>query len=358
MTVASLHEFMASRHAELLAMSLDKLRELSSERTHEELAVDMGLIISEITAALQHAAGLPVQSSLPGRSEVARNYGEKRQRSGSDIAHLALEFGAISNSLGELGASQGLSFSAQEYRVFNQCLDSAVASALEQFSYVDQRQQDDGVTARLGFFAHELRNALSSARTAMEFLKGGELGMKSRTGQVLERALRRLESLVGQTLLSVQVRAGLEPSRKRLNLVTVFQQLEQDAVRERGISIRIEADESVELDADEQLLLSAMSNLLQNAFKFTRAGGCVVLRGRREGMDVVLEVEDECGGLAPGTQEELFRPWVRRDADRRGLGLGLAITREAVEMQGGEVYVQNLPGKGCVFGVRLRAQVT
>jgi signal transduction histidine kinase len=79
------------------------------------------------------------------------------------------------------------------------------------------------------------------------------------------RALRRLESLVGQTLLSVQVRAGLEPSRKRLNLATVLQQLEQDAVRERGISIRIEADESVELDADEQLLLSAMSNLLQNA---------------------------------------------------------------------------------------------
>lgn len=122
---------------------------------------------------------------------------------------------------------------------------------------------------------------------------------------------------------------------------------------QRALSIRVEADESLMIDADEQLLLSAMSNLVQNALKFTRTGGSIVLRSRLEGSHALLEVEDECGGLPPGKQEELFQPYVQRGADRRGLGL--AITRQAIELQGGEVYVRNLPGKGCVFGIRLRA---
>lgn len=107
------------------------------------------------------------------------------------------------------------------------------------------------------------------------------------------------------------------------------------------------------MTADERLLTSAVGNLVQNALKFTRAGGTVVVRARAEREYVVIEVEDECGGLPPGRQEQLFQPFVQESANRSGLGLGLTITRRAVAAHGGQVHVRDLPGKGCVFTIHL-----
>src|SRR5690606_17930697 len=129
----------------------------------------------------------------------------------------------------------------------------------------------------------------------------------------------------------------------------------EEAVLERGIRILVEADDALEIEADERLLVSALSNFVQNAVKFTRADGVVRIRGWRDGSAIALEVEDECGGLPSGTQAELFEPYVQRGVDRRGVGLGLAIAREAIERLGAEVLVRDLPGKGCAFGVRLPA---
>ena len=109
------------------------------------------------------------------------------------------------------------------------------------------------------------------------------------------------------------------------------------------------------IDVDRQLIAAALANLLQNAFKFSRAGGHVVLRtdtttapGRRA---------DRGGGRvrgAPaGRAEDLFRPFEQRGTNRSGLGLGLAIARESVETNGGLIRARSLPGKGCVFTIDL-----
>ena len=66
---------------------------------------------------------------------------------------------------------------------------------------------------------------------------------------------------------------------------------------------------------------------------------------------MIIEVEDECGGLPSGKAEELFRPFDRRGSDRSGLGLGLAISQQGVAASGGRIEVQDLPGKGCVFSI-------
>jgi len=90
-------------------------------------------------------------------------------------------------------------------------------------------------------------------------------------------------------------------------------------------------------------------NLLNNAFKFTRAGGRVLLRARHEDGTVLIEVEDECGGI-PETDDDPFQPFGdRRGNDRTGLGLGLSIARKAVRAHRGDIHIRNLPGKGCVF---------
>ena len=94
-------------------------------------------------------------------------------------------------------------------------------------------------------------------------------------------------------------------------------------------------------------------NLLNNAFKYTHAGGRVVLRALRTDGHVQIEVEDECGGI-PGCADDSFKAFSdRRMNDRTGLGLGLSIARKAIKLHGGDIHVRNLPGKGCVFVIEL-----
>ena len=121
----------------------------------------------------------------------------------------------------------------------------------------------------------------------------------------------------------------------------------------RGIGLRVmPGDDGVFIEADRQVLTAVVMNLLQNAFKFTKPGTMVVLRVRASVERVLLEVEDECGGL-PGGVDDLFRPFKQRGADRSGLGLGLAFSRRAVEANNGRIYAHNLPAKGCVFTIDL-----
>ncbi|HEY3497286.1 MAG TPA: ATP-binding protein, partial [Polyangiaceae bacterium] len=165
----------------------------------------------------------------------------------------------------------------------------------------------------------------------------------------------RVEGLISQTLLAVQLRAGLIPEPKRIRVADFLQELVESAVTERNVWLSLEVDPSLEVEADERLLVSAVSNLVQNALKFTHPNGMVILRGRHETSSVVIEVEDQCSGLPTDKVEELLQPNVQPGEDRRGLGLGLSITREAVEAQGGKLVVKNIPGRGCIFAVQLRA---
>ena len=106
--------------------------------------------------------------------------------------------------------------------------------------------------------------------------------------------------------------------------------------------------------ADRQMLSAAVENLLQNAFKFTRRHSHVAVRAHATPENrVLIEVEDECGGLPPGTAQMLFRPFEQRGTDRSGLGLGLPIAQRSVEANGGVIHVRDLPGTGCIFTIDL-----
>jgi signal transduction histidine kinase len=350
--MVALHEFMAQHREELFGLVNDDLQRSAPDG---DLAGAVLALIDEMIAALQREAGLHVDSPLPGRSATAKWLGGRRQARGYAISKIAEDIGAISKRLGELGARHGLSFEAKEYQVFNECIDTASASALEEYSSQDREHREEEELERVGLVAHELRNTLAGARMSFAVLQLGEVGVRGKTGQVLDRSLRRLESLVGELVFAVRLRTGLQPELRPLFLTTLVANATDVVVPERNIALKAEVDERVQLQGDEELLSSALGNLLQNAFKFTHPGGTILVRGYREGPSVVLEVEDECGGLPPGKPEELFAPFVSKSVDRRGLGLGLTITRRAIEAHGGQVSVQNLPGKGCIFRATLPA---
>jgi signal transduction histidine kinase len=111
------------------------------------------------------------------------------------------------------------------------------------------------------------------------------------------------------------------------------------------------------INVDPQMLSAAVSNLLQNAFKFTWPFGHVLLKTHATEDQVRILVEDQCGGLAPGKEADLFRPFSQHDDNRSGIGLGLTITRQTVESNGGKVSVSNVAGHGCVFTIELPRHV-
>jgi signal transduction histidine kinase len=173
---------------------------------------------------------------------------------------------------------------------------------------------------------------------------------------VLGRSLMSLRDLVDNTLSDIRMAANIQ----RRERVPVADFLSEIAIagnlhaENRAVQLSIDqVDPRLAVNVDPQLLASAVMNLLNNAFKFTHAGGHVVLRALHENGRVRFEVEDECGGIPDGI-EDPFKPFAeRRQKDRTGLGLGLSIAQKAVRMHGGNIYFRNLPGKGCVFVIEV-----
>jgi signal transduction histidine kinase len=211
-------------------------------------------------------------------------------------------------------------------------------------------------TERLGFFAHELRNLLNTAMMAFEVLKTGNVGVTGSTGTVLQRSLMAAHALMARSLAEVRLTQGIQ-NRERFLMAEFVEDiasaspLEADA---RGVRLTVTpVEDGLAIDADRQVLAAVVGNLLQNSFKFTRPRTNVTLRVHASAERVLIEVQDECGGLPNGSVDELFRPFEQRSADRTGVGLGLAFSRWGTEANDGLLYARDIPSHGCVFTVDL-----
>lgn len=236
------------------------------------------------------------------------------------------------------------------------CLDNAIASAVTEYARLRQLSFETRETERLGILAHEVRNCLSSAILSFQMLKGGTVAIGGSTGSVLERSLRRMRELIGRTLTTVRIDAGLI-KRVRVPVSRFVEDIEVAGVLEatiRGLKLTVTpVDPDVDIEIDETLLAAAVTNVLQNALKFTCPGGRVWLRTHVDAERVRFEVEDECGGLPHGAADTMFQPFEQQGRDRSGLGLGLTISRQGVEANGGSIHVRDVPGRGCVFTIEL-----
>jgi signal transduction histidine kinase len=354
MMTANLLEFMRANRPEIITRATKKLHD--DEGPHPGLAAHVGAFVDEVIGDLERVDGVPGAPEPQCPSKTAVAVGEHRQHHGLPIATVAASFGVVSDVSGEIATEKDLSFPAREYHVFNLCIDRSIATAIETYLAEAQNEQEHRATERVAFLAHELRNATSSAQMAFALLRDGHVGIGSRTSSIIERSHARIQRLVGQTLLAAQLRAGVDPAFERVALGPLLAEVADDAVPERGVHVVVEIEGDLHVTVDARLLTSALVNLVQNGIKHTKRGGHVVLRARAAEGGVAIEVEDECGGLPPGVADELFAPFLQRSTDRRGFGLGLAITREAIDATGGTTSVRDQPGKGCVFTVRLPAK--
>jgi signal transduction histidine kinase len=250
----------------------------------------------------------------------------------------------------------GAPISTDDFRLLNGCLDNAIAAAVTQYGRERTQSTIDGENVRenerLGFFAHELRNLIHTAMIAFEVVKSGNVGVSGSTGTVLHRSLVGARDLIARSLAEVRLTQGVQNREKFLvsGFIEEIAPAAALAANARGITLTVmPVEDGVTIDADRQVLAAVVMNVLQNAFKFTRPRSTVTLRVGASMERVLLEIQDECGGLPGGDVNELFRPFEQRSANRTGLGLGLAFSRWAVEANHGRIYARNLPDAGCVF---------
>jgi signal transduction histidine kinase len=205
---------------------------------------------------------------------------------------------------------------------------------------------------RLGLLAHEIRNNLNAALLAFDSLRRGLVAINGSTGSVLGRSLLGLRDVLDRTLADIRM-VAVPDHREQIAVGLLLAELAVAAALHaeyRGLAFTLGAvDASLTLAGDPHLLGSAVTNLLGNAVKYTRPGGHVSLNARCEGNRLLIRVDDECGGI-PESDGDPFRAFGdRRGEDRTGLGLGLSIARKAVRSHGGDITIENSPGKGCAF---------
>jgi len=218
--------------------------------------------------------------------------------------------------------------------------------------------------------SHELRTPLTAIAEGINLVGDGSLGTLNPDQQsflqLAHRNCRRLADLINDVLDLSKIEAGrlelsprvLEPDRLVNDVVVSYQNL----AKERGISLTGSVPaEARPVIADEQAAQRILVNLVGNAIKFTPAGGSIIVRcqtpqtspGTCPGADVVFSVEDTGIGIPEDDQHRIFGKFeqvTQSDGMRpQGTGLGLALTRQLVEMNQGRIWLESAEGKGTRF---------
>lgn len=211
--------------------------------------------------------------------------------------------------------------------------------------------------------SHELRTPLTALLSLAEVLDDPALPEERRRhflGRLKAQATRMQRLLEDLLTLSRLEEEGPPSLREVVDLGAMAEDLAsalEGPTKEAKVRLRVEVPRGLALHTDPLLLESVLKNLLDNAVRYNRPGGEVLLRARGEGAFAEITVSDTGEGIParhlPRIFERFYRVDAHRSREKGGTGLGLAIVKHAVQRMGGEVSVESTVGAGTTFTVRL-----
>jgi signal transduction histidine kinase len=209
--------------------------------------------------------------------------------------------------------------------------------------------------------AHDLRTPLTRLRA------GAEIALQSppdhererdALGEVIEESELVLSMLTTLTDI-VEAEAGaMRLDKQREDLSQIMRQavdLYDVVAKDKGLAVVTHLEPEVSIHADRRRVFQVCANLLDNAVKYTPAGGRVEISVLRAEKQAVCRVADTGIGIAPDDRARVWERLFRADRSRgeRGLGLGLSLVKAVVEAHGGEVRLESELGQGATFEIRL-----
>ena len=228
---------------------------------------------------------------------------------------------------------------------------------------VTERQRIDAVrTDFVANISHELKTPVGAMSLLAETLADvRDPADVERFAQRIVAEAERLNRTIEDLLELAQIELGAQAERFPLQVAEVVEAA-VDRVRataERsGVTIAVTLDQpDVTVVGNRVQLVSAVGNLVDNAVKYSDAGGVVRVSAGREGNRIVFRVQDSGIGIAPQHLERIFERFYRVDRARSrgtgGVGLGLSIVRHVASNHGGEVNVSSQEGEGSMFELNL-----
>ncbi len=227
-----------------------------------------------------------------------------------------------------------------------------------QATFTALERERDALRHFIADASHQLRTPLTALRTFLELLQGPAADDAEARAMFLAESQAQVDRMawITQNLLDLSrfegglISLDLAP-HPIADVVRSAASLFKEAAARKGLTLSLELPEvSVEAVWDRGRMEMALSNLLDNAVKFTPAGGRIAVGARVEGAVARLWVEDTGPGIDPEDLPHIFERFYRgRNAKAEGSGLGLAIVRWIVEAHGGRVEVQSAPGWGSRF---------
>ncbi len=209
--------------------------------------------------------------------------------------------------------------------------------------------------------AHELRSPLTALQVQLDMLARARTPEETRDALgALRAGMKRASRLVEQmlTMARLEPEAPLaQPSSVALDALAAQVAGELESLAEaRRIELRLERLESAAVQGDAAALHALVRNLLDNAIRYTPAGGVVRLAAFSDGEHALLQVEDSGPGIPPEERTRVFDRFYRLPgSSAEGSGLGLAIAKQVADAHGGEIALADAAGgRGLRVSVRFR----
>jgi signal transduction histidine kinase len=339
--------FMQSHRNEIFSLFLEKRRAASSDGESAEVERHIQHFYDEMLLALaQEPRG--IREGSPAALALA----DLRHGLRLDLSSVVHDYGDLCDSITLAAEQHNVTIEIREYRIFSQVVDGAIATAVEHMEQAHDRDAESHLAVRIGFLAHELRNALTAATMSWRVIRDGLVPAAGKTATLVDRSHRRLKRLIDDMLVDARLRAGALRI-ERFGVRDLLAECEAAVTMfasAKGVGLAVRADTAAEISGDRMLLVSALSNLLQNAIRYTPPEREVKLSAQGNGSILRIEVTDGCGGLEEGAEKRMFGAFAWGKGSQ-GVGLGLHIAKQAVEAHGGQVCVTNHPGDGCTFTI-------
>lgn len=216
--------------------------------------------------------------------------------------------------------------------------------------------------------SHELRTPITAVRATAEALLAGAKNDEDLVDRFLNTIVAesdRLSALIDDLMDLAKRDSGV--TRMEKSEVSVQEAISRafapvrPLAEQQQVTVTFEVPEGIVIRADEIQLVQLVRNLLDNAVKYTPAGGCVNVSASLAGGEAAISVCDTGIGIPHGEVDRVFERFYRVDKARSrrlgGTGLGLAIVKDIVEAHGGRIEVDTQLGRGSTFTVRLPAGV-